>query len=362
MLPVAIVGGGPAGLALAQALRSAGVGCTVFERGRVGNAWRHHYDRLRLHTLKAVSHLPGLPMPPSYPDFPTRAQVVAYLEAYAQAFALPVIAGVTVQRATFANDHWALETSIGPQAASTLVAATGIWSAPTTPALPGQAAFQGVITPGHEYRNPAPFLGQRVLVVGAGNTGAEIAVDLAEAGVAVSISVRSGITLVPRPRSATLMRLSAWLLPRLPRPLANAWLRRARRSFAALGLPPRPVAPVDAYPVVGFELPEAVAAGRVTTYGAVASLTATGAHFADGRAAPFDAIITATGYRPALDFLGAAIERDARGWPILDGYRSTRNPHLFCIGYAYPATSGWLQALPAVIRAAAPAIQADSAR
>jgi len=165
---IIVVGAGPAGLAMAYELQRRGLAYRVLERERVGAAWTHHYDRLHLHTLKAVSGLPGLPMPASYPSFPSAAQFHAYLRAYATHFALKISTGVSLERADFAQGQWQLHTSAGPLSAKLLVLATGIWSAPVRPAIPGEAEFGGPIIHSRDYHNPQPYAGQRVLVVGTG--------------------------------------------------------------------------------------------------------------------------------------------------------------------------------------------------
>jgi len=131
--------------------------------------------------------------------------------------------------------------------------------------------------------------------------------------------------------SATLARLAAWLFRTLPRPLARRLL--LRRNFAKLGLPPPPGSPLDHFPVVGYELPQAVAAGRVSTYGALVRLSPCTAH---------------------------ALELNARGRPRLDRrWRAVGNPQLVCVGYNYPTTEGWLQAIGRVAHEAAAGIAAD---
>ena len=354
---IIVVGAGPAGLAMAYELQRRGLAYRVLERERVGAAWTHHYDRLHLHTLKAVSGLPGLPMPASYPSFPSAAQFHAYLRAYATHFALKISTGVSLERADFAQGQWQLHTSAGPLSAKLLVLATGIWSAPVRPAIPGEAEFGGPIIHSRDYHNPQPYAGQRVLVVGTGNSGSEIAVDLAAHGVGTALAVRSGVAFGPKLHSATLARLAAWLFRTLPRPLAERLLRR--RNFAELGLPLPPGSPLDHFPVVGYELPQAVAAGRVATYGALVRLSHGTAHFADGRATPCDAVILATGFRPALDSVAHTLELDARGRPRLDRqWRAVGNPQLVCVGYSYPTTEGWLQVISRVAHEAAEGIAA----
>lgn len=356
---VIIVGAGAAGLAVGRELRRNGIAYRILERAEVGNTWRRHYGRLRLHTLKQVSGLPGRPMPADYPAFPSAAQVHAYLRDYARAERLAVEEGVEVCRAERAPGGWRLSTSAGLVEARALVMATGIWSAPFTPPIAGRADFAGPIVHAADYRNPQPFQGRRVLVVGAGNSGSEIAAELAAAGVETSIAVRGGVAFVPRPRSATAMHFAAWLFRTLPRPLGDALLRRARADFAHLGLP-RPEPLIDAYPVVGFELPEAVAAGRVHVRPALAALTPGCARFADGSTEPYGAVILATGYRPALGPVAHLVQFTPDGRPIVDqGSRAAGAPGLYCVGYSYPATAGWLQSIGGVARRAAAAIAAD---
>lgn len=354
---IIIVGAGPAGLATACYLQQRGLPYRVLERGTVGYAWQNHYDRLHLHTLKQVSALPGLPMPRSYPPFPSGAQVQRYLDLYARHFALRVEHGVTVQHARF-DGCWQLATSQGPLCGDTLVVASGIWSTPVCPTLGGEARFGGPILHSSIYRNAAPFRGQRVLVVGAGNSGAEIAVDLSEHGVTASIAIRSGVTFVVKPRSATAMRSAAWLLRKLPRVLGERMLQAARRDYSAI-IPQTPGSPLDAFPVVDYALPEAVKAGRVTVYSGVNHFVAGGARFDDGQTAPFDAVIMATGYRPSVDFLDGQLALDIHGQPLVNRHwQAINNLHLLCVGFWYPTTEGWLQAISRVAREAVDGLDA----
>lgn len=350
---ILIVGAGPAGLAVAYYLHQRGWPYQILERHTVGSTWRNHYDRLHLHTLKQVSHLPGMPMPAHYPAFPSAEQFRVYLEEYARRFCLNIRSGVEVQHADWTAAGWRLTTSQGPLLCTNLVVATGIWSTPYCPQFTGEGTFGGTIIHSRDYRNPAPFRGQRVLVVGAGNSGAEIAVDLREHGVATSIAIRSGTTFVPYPRSATTMRAAAWLLRNGPRVAGEWWLRWVRRDFSRIGIPAPEGWLLDAYPVVGYSLPAAVTTKSINVYSGVTGFVPGGVTFADGRAAPFDAVILATGYRPTVQFVAHELDCDARGWPLVDRFwRSRRNPHLSCVGFWYPATEGWLQSIGRVARAA----------
>ena len=355
---VLVVGAGPAGLALGYELQKRHIAYQILERERVGWAWHNHYDRLHLHTLKSVSGLPGLPMPADYPRFPARHQVAEYFAHYAQHFDLNIATNVMVEQASWDDPQqcWQLTTSQGPICGTTLVMATGIWSTPHQPQVAGLETYQGTVLHAQAYRNPQPFVGQRVLVVGVGNTGAEIAVDLASAGVNTTIAIRSGVTLVPRPASTIMVKALAFLFRHLPRSLANSLLRRFRRSFQALGLPDRPVDPIDAYPVVGFELTEAVQQGLVTVIGAISHFTAQGIVLNDQTRHSFNAVLFATGYRPSLKPVQDYLDFDSRGWPLLDRWQALRYADLYCLGFFYPTTEGWLQAIGRAAREVADSI------
>jgi cation diffusion facilitator CzcD-associated flavoprotein CzcO len=334
----------------------------VLEKDTVGATWAQHYDSLSLHTLKEVSGLPGLPMPADYPRFPSAAQVRAYLRDYARHFALEIEEGTSVQHATYGPQGWKLQTSRGERQGHTLVVATGIWNTPVVPEFEGQQMFGGTLLHARDYRRPQPFEGQRVLVVGAGNSGAEMAVELAAHGVETAIAIRSGSSFVPYPSSPTAMRLMAWFFRTMPRPLARPLLQAARRTFDHRGIPTHPDAPLDTYPVVGYELPEAVAAGRITVYRGMQRFVRSGVRFDDGQEAPFDSVILATGYRPTLDFVRHELELDEQGVPRLRKWRSVRNPHLYCVGFEYPTTSGFLQSLDRVARDTVRQVSADHQR
>ncbi len=360
---IAIVGAGAAGLAVAHELQVRGVESTLLEADAVGHVWGRHYDRLHLHTLKQVSGLPGMAMPHDYPPFPSGEQVSDYLRAYRDRFHLDVRTGVTVDGANWDGWSWRLDTTNGPITADVLVAATGIWSTPWQPEIDGLESFEGQVIHSSEYRNPTSVEVHRVLVIGVGNSGSEIAVELVDAGLDVAVSVRSGALFVPRPTSVAISWASAYLLRTLPPRLANAALRALRRDHADIGLPLPPTCPIDTYPVVGYELPDAVRAGRVITVPEVTSVQTDRVIFADRNERVVDSIVLATGFRPTLAWLPAdVLDLSPDGSPVLDGSNcSLRHPRLYCVGFAYPNTEGWLQAIGRVASTTAAAIAATRA-
>src|SRR5436309_2991971 len=175
---VVVVGAGSAGLATAALLRRRGLHPLVLEAGDgPGAAWRERYDRLRLHTPRLLSGLPGHRIPRRYGRWVRRDDLLAYFKQYAEAQGVEVRTGVRVERV---DAGWDLETSAGPLQAATVIVATGYNGAPFIPDWPGRAAFTGELIHSSQYLNPAPYRGRDVLVVGAGNSGAEIATDVAD--------------------------------------------------------------------------------------------------------------------------------------------------------------------------------------
>ncbi|MBN9509804.1 MAG: NAD(P)/FAD-dependent oxidoreductase, partial [Alphaproteobacteria bacterium] len=244
-----IVGAGPAGLACAACLKQAGVEAVVLEKSdAVAPVWRRHYDRLHLHTNRAVSGLPGFALPKTYPRYPDRAQVVDYLEQYARHFDLRPHFGAAATSARRDDGLWRVETAAGTFAAANLIMATGIADFPHRPHWPGEARFGGDIRHSSDYRNPAPYAGRKVLVVGFGNSGAEIALDLAEHGVPVALAVRGPVNIVPRdllgiPILSIAIALSV-LPPAVADTLSAPVVRLAVRSLARLGLQRAPRGPL----------------------------------------------------------------------------------------------------------------------
>ena len=189
-----VVGAGPAGLAAAAMLGRRGVDAVVLERGDgPATSWRGHYDSLRLHTVRSLSSLPGATLPRSLGRWVGRDAFVAHLETYAASHDLHVRSGTTVHRIDRTPAGVTLATPEGPVEARSVVVATGYTREPVIPAWPG--LFEGRLLHSSEYRNAHPFNGLPVLVVGAGNSGSDIAIDLADGGARqVWLSVRRSST------------------------------------------------------------------------------------------------------------------------------------------------------------------------
>lgn len=362
---VVIIGAGPAGLATSRELARRGVEHVVLERGdRVAYSWANLYESLILHTGKHMSALPGLRLPRSAPLFVPRGAFVAYLTDYAARFRVPVRTKwrvTAVEHLTSQERRWRV-TAATPEGEAevdcrALVIATGIIANPRVPAIPGADEFEragGQLLHAVQYRAPDAFNGKRVLVVGAGNSGGEIASELARMGNAtgnvtsVTIAVRSGANVVPREILGIPVQYLARYIGKLPRKAREAVVRLVGRIVEKRRGPPvlpRPAhGPLDAIPLIGFHLVDAIRAGLVSVRGGIDRLTRTGAVFADGRMPgelPFDAVILATGYGAALAPLGQLIRVDAKGFALRrDRVESADHDGLYFVGHNYDATGG----------------------
>nr|WSX51302.1 NAD(P)/FAD-dependent oxidoreductase [Streptomyces sp. NBC_00974] len=350
--PVYVIGAGPGGLAVAAALRTRGVRAVVVEKSEaVGASWRRHYDRLHLHTTRRLSALPGLGMPRRFGRWVARENVVRYLEKYAEFHELELATGIEVNRIERSADGagWTLHASGGRTlAAGAVVIATGFNHTPVIPDWPGREEYEGDLAHAAEYRNPAPYAGRDVLVVGVGNTGAEIAVDLAEGGAArVRLAVRTAPHILRRSTAGWPAQRTGILVRRLPVALVDRLGAIVGRisvpDLSPYGLP-RPATGLysrvkqGAIPVQDVGLIDAVRSGRVEPVAAVASFDGAEVVLADGSRITPDAVIAATGYRRALeDLVGDLGVLDGRGRPRVHGARTPAEaPGLYFTGFTNP--------------------------
>ncbi|GEC06601.1 monooxygenase [Streptomyces spinoverrucosus] len=358
--PVYVIGAGPGGLAAAYSLRARGIRAVVLEKSdRVGASWRGHYDRLHLHTTRRLSALPGLAMPRRFGRWVSRDDVVRYLEKYAEHHELEIVTGVEVSRVERADDGtgWLLHATGGRRlTGGAVVVATGYNHTPRIPDWPGRDTYTGALLHASAYRNPAPYAGRDILVVGVGNTGAEIAVDLVEGGASrVRLSVRTAPHIVRRSTAGWAAQYSGVLVRRLPVGLVD----RLARPMARLSVPdlteyglPRPGTGVysrvreGAVPVQDVGLIDAVRKGRVEIVAAVDGFDGDKVVLADGDRIGPDAVIAATGYVRALEPLVGHLDvLDDRGRPVVHGARAPKNaPDLYFTGFTNPI-SGMLREL-----------------
>jgi cation diffusion facilitator CzcD-associated flavoprotein CzcO len=315
---VLVVGAGPAGLAAAACLARRGVRAKIVESGDgPGTSWRRFYDRMRLNTLRDDSGLPGLPMPRSAPRYPTRDDYVAYLQSYAAHFELCIEPRQHAVRIERRGTEWVVAMAGGAEhVARVVVCATGIFSSPYRPPFADLDRFTGRTLHAAEYRSGASFRGQRVLVVGMGNSGAEIAVHLAEHGASPILATRAGRSVLPRDHFGVGIQTWARIAFRAG-PIASGvlgpplFVGPTWRQLRA-GIPWRGA--LSSQPVLGDEIVDNVRRGSVLIRGGVERFTRRGAFLAGSRGElSFDAVVFATGYRRALGWLDGVVPLSPAG-------------------------------------------------
>jgi len=356
---IVVIGAGPAGLAAGALLRRAELPFVMLEKSHeVGHAWHYHYERLHLHTVKDLSHLPLLPFPDSYPTYVSRDDFAAYLEDYALHFDLKPHFGEEVKRISRNRlGEWVIETGSGRSYhASEVVVATGVNRIPHRPIFTGQDLFEGEIIHSVRYRRADDFQGKRVLVVGMGNTGAEIALDLAEHGMLPFLSVRGPVKIVPRDVLGRPTQLTARRLSRLPNWLADGigkWVRRFTvGNLRSFGIETPDLAPNQQLrekgktPVIDLGTVEMIRQGRIRVMPGISTIGKEGVYFQDGSFQPLDVILLATGYRPHLPDLIPGIEE------VLDEHGCPQDPEgkgsfqgLFFVGFDNYKPGGILGAI-----------------
>jgi cation diffusion facilitator CzcD-associated flavoprotein CzcO len=315
-----IIGAGPAGLAVAACLRKCSASFELVEQAdTLGASWRRHYDRLHLHTDAAHSALPYFGFPEGTPRYPSRDQVIAYLEQYARHFEIAPRVNECVQRVRYRDQTWVTTTPTCVYHSKQVIVATGYNAVPHLPQWPGLDQYRGRILHSSEYRNGELFRGQDVLVVGLGNSGGEIAIDLCEQGArSVAIAVRDGVNIVPREIFGLPILAVAIALSRFPTRLAD-WLaapivRLSLGDISRLGFRKLPIGPItqivttSRVPLVDIGTLKLVREGRIEILGGVRSFGGETdgtrkeeVRFDDGSSRRFDAIVLATGFRPGLE-------------------------------------------------------------
>jgi indole-3-pyruvate monooxygenase len=307
-----IIGAGPAGLAVAACLKKRGASFVILERAaEVGSSWRRHYDRLHLHTVKNQSALPYLNFPTQTPRYPSRDETISYLERYANHFGLIPEFGEEVDRVTASDQGWITTTKDRAYRSKQVIVATGYNAIPHVPTWPGQQGFRGCIVHSSEYRNGTPFCGQSVLVIGFGNSGGEIAMDLHEHGAQVTMSVRGTVNVVPREILHLSIVSVSIALSRLPARVADALaaplLRLTIGDLSKLGFRQAASGPItqiktrSRVPLIDIGTVGLIRAGQIEIRSGVRSMSETHVTFEDGSLSRFDAIVLATGFRPGVE-------------------------------------------------------------
>jgi indole-3-pyruvate monooxygenase len=311
---VVVIGAGPAGLAIGACLKQQGIDFIILERSdQIGTSWRNHYHRLHLHTAKGFSGLPLMPFPVDYPRYPSRQQVVDYLDSYAKYFHLTPIFNQTVTSISQQNGRWETITQAATYTSDFVVMATGLNQVPTVPTWPGQEQFKGQILHSSGYKNGEPYHNRNVLIVGFGNSGAEIALDAFEHGATVGLSVRSPVNVVFQERFGIPVQLLTILMSPLPAPVVDMLTAPALYltfgNLAPYGLKKPPygaatqVQNYSKIPVIDPGIIAKIKSREIKVYPGIERFTGEGVVFSDGTEQAVDVVVLATGYHTNLNTL-----------------------------------------------------------
>jgi cation diffusion facilitator CzcD-associated flavoprotein CzcO len=313
---VVVVGGGQSALAMGYYLRRTGLTYVVLDDARsAGGAWRHTWPSLRLFSPAQWSSLPGRLMPGGTSYYPTRDDALSYLTDYEARYAVPVVRPTRVTAIRRQSGALAVETDAGSWTARAVVSATGSWSTPNEPTFDGQEAYRGRVLHSARYDGPESFTGQRVVVVGGGNSGAQIVADLFERGT-VTWATRSPPTFLPDNVDGRYL-------------FGEASARYRALTEGAVVPPARLLGSI----VMVESVRRARDRGALTAVPMFASFTDDGMLWPDGRRTREDAVILATGFKPAVQHLATLGAVEPNGRIAVRGTRSVREPRLWLLGY-----------------------------
>lgn len=323
---VVVVGGGQAGLAMAYHLGRHRCSAVVLEaEERLGQQWRSRWDSLRLFTPARYAHLPGAASPGARWSYPTKDDVAAHLETYAQEHHLPVRLGVTVRRVRRHDGGFLVETTHGAWRARNVVVATGPFQVPVVPAATAGLSFDVLQLHSSDYRRPGQLPPGRVLVVGGGSSGFQIALELARDGgheVHLSRGERRTISVPQR----ILGRDIFWwqqVLGVLDIPATSRFGRHMRAHDRT---------------VVGVT-PRQLRRAGVRLHGRTRDAEGRAVRFDDGSAVEVDSVVWATGFRTDHSWIDVPEVFDGEGSPVHDR-GATAVPGLYFLGLAWLHTTG----------------------
>ncbi len=343
----AVIGAGPVGLCIAKALKQHGLPYDQLEADAdVGGNWRHGvYATAHIISSKRTTEYSDFPMPADYPDFPSRQQMVEYLRAYAEHFELrPNIqfnTKVVLARPTTSQpqtQQWELALANGERRVyKGLLVCNGHHWDRRWPSYPGQ--FSGAYFHSKDYKTPEQLAGQRVLVVGGGNSACDIASEAARVGASCHLSLRRGYWFLPKTffGRPLVEVLSPWLPVPLQRVLLRALLRVSFGKYEQYGLPTPDHRIFEHHPTINSELLHYLKHGRITPKPDVARFADKQVHFVDGSVAEFDTVVCATGFNVSFPFLPPGLVPVQGGNALLyggvclPGYK-----HLYIVGTAQP--------------------------
>lgn len=314
-----IIGASVAGLASAGTLSKAGIDYIIIEKhDQVAMPWRNHYDRLHLHTNKTLSALPYKKFPAEAETYPERLKVVEYLDNYKNEMNINPLFKTEATSVKKEGDVWITETNNGTIESKNVIMATGPFGQPREIDIKGSESFPGKIVHSGSYKSGKEFKGQRVLVIGFGNSACEIALDLHEQGATPSMSVRSAVNVLPRDILGIpilqLGLLMAPLPPRLADKLNAPLMKLLLGDITKLGLKKLPYGPLEqiqkdqSVPLLDIGTLKLIKDGNCTIYEDIDHIEGNTVYFKDGKKQDFDAIVAAIGYHKG--FVGNVLKVD----------------------------------------------------
>ncbi|MFM0499056.1 ArsO family NAD(P)H-dependent flavin-containing monooxygenase [Paraburkholderia caffeinilytica] len=316
-IDVAVIGGGQSALAVAYFLRRACIGYVVFDNQPApGAAWQHAWDSFHPFSPAQWSSLPGWLMPATSEAYPSREHVIRYLTEYEKRYEIPVQRPVQVTSISQRANGLLLSTDHGEWLAKAVVSATGTWGHPYIPEYPGQADFGGEQVHSAHYKNPEAFRGKRVLVVGGGNSGAQILAELSQVCHVTWVTLEAP-TFLPDDVDGRVL-----------------FERATERWKAQVEGRPDP-APAGGLGDVVMVPPvrEARERGVLKSVRPFVHFVNDGVVWADGTRSQADAVVWCTGFRPALEHLRPLNVINAAGRvDVMEG-RSVAQPGLWLVGY-----------------------------
>lgn len=312
---VIVVGGGQSALAVAYYLRRTGLSYVVFDdQDAPGGAWQHTWTSLRLFSPAQWSSLPGRLMPGGSSYYPSRTEALEYLADYETRYAVPIVRPARVLAVRREAGGLGVFTDRGAWSSRAVVSATGTWSSPNVPRLPRQDDYRGMVLHSSRYESPAAFAGKRVVVVGVGNSGAQIVADLFDHAT-VTWATRSPPTFLPDDIDG--------------RYLFSEETARYRAMTEGAAPPPQTLGDI----VMVEAVRRARDRGALKAVEMFLAFTETGVVWPDGQRTDEDAVIFATGFKPALGHLATLEVAEPNGRISVRGTRSVREPRLWLVGY-----------------------------
>ena len=313
---VVIIGGGQSGLAVGYYLRRTGLSFVILdEQAQPGGSWLHTWHSLKLFSPAEHSSLPGWLMPKTEDEYPGKAQVINYLAEYEKKYNLPVERPVKVEKVVYTPEGYTIHTTAGLWQAKAVVSATGSWHTPYVPEYPDRHLYLGYQVHSAHYQKAEDFAGKKVLIVGGGNSGAQILAEVSKVAHTTWVTEKEPTFLPDEVDGRYLFEF-------------------ATRQYKARqeGKTIQPVGSLGDIVMVA-SVKEARQRNVLHSVRPFKKFTATGVRWPDGREEEFDAVIWCTGFKPALDYLQPLGVIEADGKVLTNETKAVKSPGLWLVGY-----------------------------